>query len=255
MEEQEKIINSGLLEQYVLGLLEGEELARVERYLEQYPELRDYTQELERVMEHVLQENGIQPPLPLREKVLSEIDKTTTPPSTVKNNAFNFRPMPILAAAAAIGLVLLSISFFFRQQDSSNNYDNLERKYRALEQRCQQDLAVAVAERDLLSSEATRAILLKSNPSEIYAIVHYNEESEQVLLQTIGLPEPPSGKQYQLWADVEGEMISMGVVPIGVGSLQEMTFVGEAESLNLTLEPLGGSEHASVDQLQANGKV
>jgi hypothetical protein len=47
----------------------------------------------------------------------------------------------------------------------------------------------------------------------------------------------------------------MGVVDLTPGVIQKMDFVARAESINITLEPLGGSEEATVEQLQASGKV
>ena len=86
-------------------------------------------------------------------------------------------------------------------------------------------------------------------------VVYYNAEEESALLNVLNLPAPPAGKTYQMWADVEGVMIDMGVFEVNDPSLREMVFIKHAESLNITLEPLGGSDHPTVSLLQANGKV
>jgi anti-sigma-K factor RskA len=259
MNNIDKIRKSGLLEQYVLGLLDEEEIEQAEAYMELYPELKQYVREIEGVMEMVLQENSIPPPAHLRDQVLDSVDQPPVPEKDVKNNAFNFSPMPILAAAAAIGLVIFCFSFFLRYQNLSSQYTSLDRRHQDLQASCQQDLAVAQSERDLLVAASTKAVVLNaaapSNASAIFAIVHYNPNREEVLLQDIDLPAPPDKMQYQVWADVEGHMVNMGVVDLTPGVIQKMDFVARAESINITLEPLGGSEEATVEQLQASGKV
>ncbi|MEM1324957.1 MAG: anti-sigma factor [Bacteroidota bacterium] len=259
MNELDNIRNSGMLEQYVLGLLSKKDADKVEAYIQQYPELQQHVREIEEVMEMVLQENSIQPPSHLKDQVLSSVDQSTPPTKVVRNNAFNFSPMPILAAAAAIGLVILSFSFFTRNSDLSAQYASLENRYEDLQAACQKEQAIAQSERALLMDVTTENVILNAaqpgNTSALFAIVHYNEERGEVLLQNINLPEPPDKKQYQMWADVEGEMVNMGVVDLTPNAIQKMTFVAHAESINITLEPLGGSEEATVATLQASGKV
>jgi anti-sigma-K factor RskA len=54
-----------------------------------------------------------------------------------------------------------------------------------------------------------------------------------------------------MWADVEGEMINMGVIN-NTENLLAMTYIEDAESLNITIEPAGGSDHPTVSRLISN---
>lgn len=56
---------------------------------------------------------------------------------------------------------------------------------------------------------------------------------------------------YQMWADVEGEMINMGLID-NKKDLLAMNYIENAESLNITIEPLGGSEHPDVSRSISN---
>jgi anti-sigma-K factor RskA len=66
------------------------------------------------------------------------------------------------------------------------------------------------------------------------------------------LPELPEGQCYQMWADVDGEMLSLGVLPADTTGLIAWNFLADAESLNVTIEPEGGSDHPDVSKLVAN---
>ena len=263
MKEQDKILNSGILEQYVLGLLEEEEEAEVESYLEKYPELRVHVDGVQEVMEQVLLQNGIAPPPHMRDQVLSSIDElnheTTSTASNTAPPKSNFKIMPLIASLAALGLVFLSFSFLQKYQKKNREFQQLEQRFENLQKTCDTNRAIAEAERDFLMKASTAPIALLGNETtkapDAHVIVHFNQEEQAALLNVINLPEPPSGKQYQLWADVEGHMVSMGVFDGNSIALQSVDFVENAASLNITLEPFGGSEEATVEQLHASGKV
>ncbi|MEM8523397.1 MAG: anti-sigma factor [Bacteroidota bacterium] len=259
MNEKEKILNSGILEQYALGLLEGEELRRAEHYLQKYPELREHITDIQDAMEAIVMQNGIQPPPALRQNILSEIDRLeqneNTLPQTSKNKQFPL--LPIAASIAAIGLLILGFLFFKKNQQIQDSYNQLERRYAALAEQCAQKEVIANTERNYLLNPATQTVQLQGNSKapEAFVAVYFNPEEEKALLNIVNLPKSPADKQYQLWADVDGHMESMGVFDADNLELQEMDFVANASSLNITLEPLGGSEEATVEELRASGEV
>lgn len=259
MNEKEKILNSGILEQYALGLLEGEELKAAEHYLHKYPELKEHISGIEDAMEMIAMQNGIQPPPSLRQNILNEIELLDETPKTIpqlsKDNVIPI--LPIFASIAAIGLVVIGFLFFKKNQQLKSSYAQLERQYTALEERCTDKEAIADAERDYFLHPATQNVQLSGNNKapEALVVVYFNEEEKKALLNVVNLPEPPADKQYQLWADVDGHMENMGVFNANNLDLQQMTFAARASSLNITLEPLGGSEEATVEELRASGEV
>ena len=50
-------------------------------------------------------------------------------------------------------------------------------------------------------------------------------------------------------------MINAGVLSKDRSDLQIIEFIEDAESLNITLENAGGSDHPNVEMLQANGLI
>ncbi len=54
-----------------------------------------------------------------------------------------------------------------------------------------------------------------------------------------------------MWADVDGEMISMGLLPTDK-ELIALTYIDKAASLNITIEPKGGNDHPTVERLISN---
>ena len=78
-----------------------------------------------------------------------------------------------------------------------------------------------------------------------------NHNDKSVFINTKQLPEIDKDHDYQMWADVDGEMIDMGVITKGQ-SLMAMNYIENAESLNITIEPAGGNDHPTVERLISN---
>ena len=83
------------------------------------------------------------------------------------------------------------------------------------------------------------------------AVAYVNHQNKTVIVNGLGLSSLEPGKTYQMWADVEGEMIDMGVVPANEEYIP-LRYIDKAESFNITIEPAGGSEHPTVENLISN---
>ena len=92
------------------------------------------------------------------------------------------------------------------------------------------------------------------------AKVYWNKETKVVYVDAAGLPEPPEGMVYQVWA-----LKLNPLTPTSIGLLenfkvndQKMFAVNnamDAEAFGITLEPKGGSLTPTMEQLYTLGKV
>ena len=92
------------------------------------------------------------------------------------------------------------------------------------------------------------------------AKVYWNKETKVVYVDAAGLPEPPEGMVYQVWA-----LKLNPLTPTSIGLLdnfrvndQKMFAVDnatDAEAFGITLEPKGGSLTPTMEQLYTLGKV
>ena len=91
---------------------------------------------------------------------------------------------------------------------------------------------------------------LEKAPQAI-ASVFYNQSAQKAYLEIENLPEPPSDKQYQLWAIVDGVPQSMDVfdVVIGYEGLLEVPFHANAQAFAVTLEPKGGKVTPTLEEM------
>ena len=252
MKERDEILNSGHLEQYLLGELDPLEEIRIEKLLEADPELKNHFENLEIDFERLAMENAIEPPADIKEDLMNAVENGYSP--TLKQNLRN----TYFAAAAALAAVFMLTSGWLFSKWSSVK-DDIE-----VVQRQNEDLQNDLVElrniynetdalfKSINDPDVIQLVLLGNEKSpDSRAISYVNHEKQTVLLNAEGLAKLSEDQDYQMWADVDGDMIDMGVIPKD-GRMIAMTYIPDAESLNITIEPAGGNDHPTVEQLIAN---
>src|SRR5690606_20870899 len=88
------------------------------------------------------------------------------------------------------------------------------------------------------------------------ALLYRNNTMNEVYLMLTGLPNLSPGKQYQLWAIVDGKPVSAGLYDYQSDkSIQKMISIQDAEMFAITIENEGGSKQPTMDQMVVAGKV
>lgn len=253
---KDQFLNTGLLEQYALGLTSEEENTVVEQHLDIYPELKKEVDEIRHAIEQYALQNAIPPHPRVKSQVMSGIE---TPSSSA---ASNYRVAGIntwLSAAIILSIgAIISLLFFYTQKQKQ--HQQLKREFVELQMACNENNDRVVADQQMLlfiKDMNTQKIALEGLPGSdmSQAIAFWNPNTQKAYVNLGNLPAPPSGKQYQIWADVDHVMISVGLLNNNQASLQEIEFLADAESLNITIEPKGGSAKPTVEQLIVSGQI
>jgi anti-sigma-K factor RskA len=244
-------ISSGIVESYVLGLASPEEQSEFERMCRQYPEVLQARMDFELAMEQQAFQNAIAPPAALKQQVMDAISPgeakiipIDTSAPVVKANWFKYA-----AAACAVllaGSLYWNISQFNRNRKLQGTYDGLVKEYDSTALR----LAEVEDEIDAIirpNPNMKMAAMKGLDPAPAsFATVYWDSTSKDVYLLVNNLPTPPSEKQYQLWALLDGQPIDVGMIDndffIGQKKLLlKMKNVNGAQAFAITLEDKGGS--------------
>lgn len=248
-------IERALLEQYILGLTTEEECKEIELYLAQNPQAAKEIKESQKAIEDFALNYAMDPPKKLRGDVLTAIRSEPQVSPKVDTNWITG-----IAAVFAFGFGLLTFLLYQQQNELENQIGALENKVIQLQDQNNQlnnQKTIINQQFATLKDVNTNHIHLRGSQLSPKAliVVYWNEVDKNAYLNVVDLPEIPADKSLQLWADVAGEMINMGVLEMGEDELIKVPYIPNAESLNITLEPKGGSEHPNVSQLYANGKM
>jgi len=263
---KDQFLASGLLEQYALGITSEEESALVEQYLSAFPEVRAEYTSMRKALDQYAKQYAIQPPEVLRNRVIEAVDyqharsqDNNEPVPSGSNGRFSRSGWSRFLVYTAI--LLMGAGLFLLDRKADGLQQALSSQTVLLEA-CQEEKENLESSNTMfafLKHDQTQQVSIEGTPlsPEMRLIAYWNEATSKAYLNPVNLPAPPQGKQYQIWADVDGEMISVGLLnpELPLDQLATISFIEKAESLNLTLEPEGGSEEPTVSLLMANGII
>jgi hypothetical protein len=167
--------------------------------------------------------------------------------------------------AAAILLLLAVGVQYVRLDEASEQVANVEIERTKLQE------ALVTSEIKSKQSEDALAVVHYTNSSvitlggqavapESFAKVYYNKATDVVYVDAKGLPEPPEGKVYQVWA-----LKLNPLTPTSIGLLENFSADNQrifavsntsgAEGFGIKLAPAGGSLTPTMAQLYTLGKV
>lgn len=243
--DKKRILDEGLLELYLTGELSEELTNAVEEALENDKSLKEHFDALESDFERMGMEQAIAPPHSVKLRLKNAVGQSRT----------NWLPLGIAASFALI-FGLSTFWLYEKWQDAEQNLNTLQTQASELRQQVNNLESEYRLTSNRLESinnpDVTPMVLYGNSKAPNGKVIAYvNHKSQLVLVNPKGLPRLPENKTYQMWSDVNGEMINMGVVPTDK-ELVQLKYIENAESLNLTIEPVGGSEHPTVEELVSN---
>lgn len=244
---KEEVLEQGYLEAYIMGDLSADDQSALEDLLSRDLDLKNKLEVLERDFEQMAFDNAIEPP----KQVKRQLQKTLDQPKV----RLPYRPDLWAAAGLAVLFALTAFSLFLRWQTTQEELEVLQEDTLFVKSQLEELRARSENQEGILrrvSAPGVVPVFLRGNEklTQFKIVAYVDESNGQVWINTADLPSPPEGRSYQMWGDVDHHMVSMGVVE-PKGDWQAMRYLPEASSLNVTLEPEGGSEEASVDQLLA----
>lgn len=268
-------IESGVIESYVLGLAGTDEVAELEMLAMLHPEIRQAIDDFAQlIQQQVLQEPAAVPPASVKEQLM-----LTLANEFAKEDGDNAAqiPTPQIAAAnpttgkvvklpvytawknvAAAAVILFVVSAALNVY-YYNNYTQTSNKYQAL-----------LAERNtlqasnneyhqtlnIINDSAMRVVRMPGVPGkqDNVATVYWDTKTKDVYVYANTLQQAPQGKQYQLWALVNGQPVDAGIIG-DCNGVCKMKNIPNAQAFAITLEKEGGSKTPDLKAMYVFGKV
>ncbi|QYA26851.1 anti-sigma factor [Gramella sp. MT6] len=262
----QEYISSGILELYVYGALTEAESREVSQALKEHPEIRKEVEEIENALQRL---SSSAAPNYNAEAVLASIKQKLSQkaePKVVEIDRDEGTNWVSYIGWAATILLLVGLFFVFEDKNELREQLNAEKAKTA---RMEQQIADARENKE--KAEELLAVLRDKNVSKVplqgqnaapgaYAAVYWNKEENKAYIDAKDLPEPPRGKVYQVWS-----LKLEPLTPTSIGLLDEFSLddnkiftlenANESQAFGITLEPEGGSESPTMDQLYVLGAV
>ena len=246
--EKKEIISSGLLEMYVMGATSSDESIKVEQWRSMFVEVDEEIINIEKSLEAYAFANAITPSSSVKEKIFISIknNSSTENKSLQSAKVVSISPLRNIAAAAAVLLLIGSsvLNFFYY-----NKYNDVNSKFNESQQQIallNEHLTDLNNDMGIVQSKYSEPVSLKGLEAapDAAAKIFWMKNTGEVYVDPINLPMAPNGKQYQLWAIVDGKAIDGGMITSKDGKkyhIQKMKTFGKAQAFAITLETQGGN--------------
>ncbi|NCI47748.1 anti-sigma factor [Sediminibacterium soli] len=253
-------IESGVIESYVLGLANDQEIAELRQLTALYPEIQAAIHAFETALEKQLQNAGSPAHENTRKMLFDRLDGTFAEEAPVRS--FSRAGFVKYIAAAAVLLLVVSAAlnvYFYNRFRSANHafLALLTEKYTiaGASGAMQTQMLGMYENMQLMSDPAVAKISMASAPGTEgnLATVFWDTRTKDVYLLPNKLPAAPAGKQYQLWAIVNGKPVDAGMIDSCTG-LCRMKNITAAQAFAVTLEKKGGNP-SPEGQMYVLGKV
>jgi anti-sigma-K factor RskA len=241
-------INSGVVESYVLGLATEAERNEFEQMCAAYPEVVQARDAFERSLEQQLLQDAAAPPVMVKERVFSEVHpplaETTLADMTEGAPVRRMNAWKWIAAASL--LLLAGVGYW--AYSTNEKYNDLVAEQSAMRQQLDQSTArLQMLQQDAeILKQPMKTVALKGTDlaPQAQTTVYWDTTGAKrdVYLLVNTLPQPPSDKQDQLWALLDGKPIDLGYFDVDVQQkrlLVKMKNVQNAQAFAITLEQRG----------------
>lgn len=289
-----ELINSGLLESYVLGRCSQEDAAMIREFCKDHPAV---VKEIEAIEESLVQfASQLAKPLPpeRKEKIAAQLsfagpgtveipnpEKQATPrqeksaetkADSLKNEAkvvdlpHDKLKMYKFGMAASLLLFVTSLVYniLLQQRLSAMNEEltslSQAKSYMAEEMKVQQTSLKNMGDQlQVIAHPHIKTVALKGMNSmeKGSAMVHWNTKTHEVYFNAAEMPATQASKQYQLWAIVKGKPVDAGMIDMANPGpvFQKMKEIKGAEAFAVTIENAGGSRKPTMETMCLMGGV
>lgn len=253
--ETEDIISSGLLELYAAGIASEKEALQVEEWVALYPEVAEELKEIVLGLEFFATANAVTPAARVKEKIFARINTTASGkviPIETDNTNNEFQqigryPYWKMVAAASfvllVGSIVLNVVTYNKFNQTDQNLAALKETVDSIRQK---NIEMA-SDMNVVQSKYSRPVSLKGLEAapDAAAKIFWMQNTGEVFIDASNLPDAPVGKQYQLWAIVDGKPVDAGMILTSKKGdkyrIQKMKTFGKAEAFAVTLEPEKGN--------------
>lgn len=249
MKEKIRIfLDSDLLEKYLLGATTTEETLQVERYIAMHPEVREAYDELQENLASYAKMHALKAPEGLKDQILFKIKQENR-----KGSKF----YKFAVAASIVAMLFAGSSYFFYNQNKNLQEKNtlVNNKIKDLELDMKVQLEDLRKQYIVLNNPNTKRYRVNGNrkAKDLKAVAYINPVKKLSYINVSHLPQLPEDQCFQMWAEVNGELVNLGVIKKSGDKerLLALPYANKAVGY-ITIEPKGGNETPTVKNIVAN---
>ena len=244
-----EIQNSGLLELYAIGEITPLEREIVVNALAKSEELRSELSSIEESLTKFANILAIDPSPEIKSKLLSQTNVNS--PQHNEETRDNTNKSSILRWLLLLSCIGLIGAFFMSQSENKKLQNQNKRNLITFDSITKaKDAQISLLEN--IRNKNNRIIEFKATEKHPLADLyfHYNPILKKNFIQIKNLPNIASNESFQLWAlKDEKKPIPLDVFENSEQNLFEVSFVNAPDAYAITIEPKGGKESPTLENL------
>lgn len=243
MEEKlHSFLQSGLLEKHLVGDTSIAENLEVEHYIETRPEVAEAYNTLQTNLEIVSKANAVEAPLGVLNRVL---ESTKDEPKVIvipqhKTSWYN-------VAATIVAFIFAGSSLYLYMTNQDLSYENqivVDEIYdlRSDIEKNNSQLSKLSGELNKLNNPDTQKYVLTGNEraKDLKTVAYINPVNKTSMIDVISLPKLPEEQYYQIRAEFEDKMVSLGYLDDSERRLKQIPYMADALALSITIANKNG---------------
>ena len=267
----QELIESGLLELYVLGIATPEDIALVQEALSN-PAVEEEIQRIESTLQNITTTkpsdkvyNNLVATLDFADEnpESSSIPKEDTTVIELKSRTQRYQTWmraAMIALIVSLGLNGLQLNNYQGQIQQIAELQNINQVLASDVKVVRDDNQYMDKMLSFFEVGEVQSVKLQclNESGNDYGTVYWNKNSGRVSINASTFPAIDNEHSYQLWAIVDGKPVDLGVIPNDSVGLNQITMLKEtnaSQAFCITVEPYGGKPEPSLDQLVAMTSV
>ncbi|WMI68349.1 anti-sigma factor [Mangrovimonas sp. YM274] len=254
----QSFLKSDLLDKYILGTADASEILEVEHFISKYPEAHDEYIRLQDNLEILAKSNAVEAPKFILDSIHNTIEKENTKKETpvislthteVRRKKSWYR---YSIAASIAAFIFASAAFLLYQQNILLKQENqvvvdevfdlrndIENNNQKLDNLMRQFMK--------LNNPETEKYVLRGNDraKDLKTVAYINAEDKTSMIDVVSLPQLPEDQTYQIWAELQGKMVNLGILDASDRKLKPIPYMEDALGLSITIEPKEGHGNAA----------
>lgn len=232
-------INSGLIDKYILGDTSFAESIEVEHYISEYPEIENEYNRLQDNLEILAKSNSVEAPSHILESILEDIEEKpviTLNPSTHSTPWYSIAASFVAVAFAVMAFLMYQKNMVLIEEnqvvvdeifDLRSDIDNYNSK-----------LDKVMLQFQNLNNPETEKYVLRGNSraKDLKTVAYINAIDKTSMIDVVSLPKLPAEQQYEMWAEFQDRMVSLGILDANDRTLKSIPYMENALGLSISIE-------------------
>ena len=249
-------MDSGLLDNYVIGATTPDENLEVESYIAKFPEVAAAYDQLQDNLEILAKSHSVEAPKHILEAIMEDVSPVIAMPSAPRHHR-----TPWFSIAASIAaLIFAGTAFLLHEQNLSLAHENqvVVEEIFDLRNDIQDNndrLESVMLQFMNLNNPETEKYVLRGNSraKNLKTVAYINAVDKTSMIDVVSLPKLPENQTYQIWAELQDRMVNLGILDESErNKLKTIPYTENALGLSITIEPKSG---ANVNNAHAENSV